>query len=281
MNVKRYIYICCIYIYICTVYICPVAHVYTHPSPHVCTQSVHNPASMGGDQVRDGATAGRSGREATRGRSRREPRGMGKALRTSQLQTAKKRTGPQGLADGPGPAGAPWPEAGETQGPGLHLRASEAGQQAGPVSGEMSHQHLAPATCSRHSGQVGVRLHLEHPERLEHSRWHRPPPQVLTHTQRHGSQLGKMLFKENGPEGIVCMPVQCPSALLTGPVPIPCLLGWKTSDHPAVCLYLADPISGASRNRAAAVVMAVMPAGLSHCRQPPQAHLTQRPAVSE
>lgn len=24
------------------------------PSPHVCAQSVHNPASMGGDQVRDG-----------------------------------------------------------------------------------------------------------------------------------------------------------------------------------------------------------------------------------
>lgn len=76
------------------------AHVYTHPSPHVCTQSVRNPASTGGDQVRDGATAAKSGMEATWGRG---PMGMGKDLHTSELWTK-----PQGLAVGPRPAGASW-----------------------------------------------------------------------------------------------------------------------------------------------------------------------------
>jgi len=74
------------------------------------------------------------------------------------------------------------------------------------------------------------------------------------------------------------MPVQCPCALLAGSVPIVCLLEQKTSNHPAVRLYFTDQNSGASSYRAAAVVM---PAGLSHCRQPPQAHLTQRLAVSK
>lgn len=72
---------------------------------------------------------------------------------------------------------------------------------------------LGSKTCTCHSGQVGVRLPLEYRKSLEHSRCQRP--QILTHTQRHSSHLGKMLFlKGNGPKGIVRMPVQCPCALL-------------------------------------------------------------------
>lgn len=137
---------------------------------------------------------------------------------------------------------------------------------------------LGPETCTCHSGQIGVGLHLEYPKGLERSRWQRPLPQIPTHTQRHSSQLAQMLFKENGPKGIVHMPGQCPCARLTGPVPIICLLEQKTSNHPAARLCFTDQNSGASSCRAAAVVM---PAGLSHCRQPPQAHLTQKLAVSK
>lgn len=53
-----------------------------------------------------------------------------------------------------------------------------------------------------------------------------------------------MLFKENGPKGIVRMPVQCPCALLTGPVPITCLLE-QISHHPAARLYVTDQNPGA------------------------------------
>lgn len=98
------------------------------PPPHVCTQSVHNPASVGGDQVRDRATAAKSGVEAIWGRG---PVGMG---HTSELWTE-----PWGLMDRPCPAGASWRRTGEIQGLYLYPRASEAGRQAGTVSKELCH----------------------------------------------------------------------------------------------------------------------------------------------
>lgn len=183
---------------------------YTHPPPHVCTQSVHNPASVGGDQVRDRATAAKSGVEATWGRGHV---GMG---HTSELWTE-----PWGLVDRPCPAGASWQRTGEIQGLISILEHLRQDGKQGLCLRSYVMLALGSKTCTCHSGQVGVRLPLEYRKSMEHSRCQRP--QILTHTQRHSSQLGKMLFlKANGPKGIVCMPVQCPCALLTGPVA--CLL---------------------------------------------------------
>lgn len=64
-----------------------------NPFLHVCTQSVHNPASMGGDQVRDGGCSSKVWDGGLR-----EPLGVRKALHTSELQTLKKRAELHGAA---------------------------------------------------------------------------------------------------------------------------------------------------------------------------------------
>lgn len=59
-----------------------------HPSLHVCTQSVHNPASMGGDQVRDGGYSSEVWDRGALGQGCREPgAGWGERRETSPAFT--------------------------------------------------------------------------------------------------------------------------------------------------------------------------------------------------
>lgn len=72
-----------------------------HPSLHVCTQSVHNPASMGGDQVRDGGYSSKVWDRGALGQGCREPGGGVASPAFTRTADPEEEGEPWRLADGP------------------------------------------------------------------------------------------------------------------------------------------------------------------------------------
>lgn len=145
-----------------------------HPSLHVCTQSVHNPASMGGDQVRDGGYSSKVWDRDTLGQGCREPGGGVASPAFTRTADPEEEGEPWRLADGPLHSRCPLGRDGWGRSLVSLCECQKQNSRACDL-GAMPCQYWAPETCSMPVCTIG--------RQVSGSTWNiLRRPLILTHT---------------------------------------------------------------------------------------------------